>query len=173
MAKILVIDDDPLIVDLLHMRLEEAGHQVKSASDSYGASAVAADFKPDLITLDFNLPAGDGVKTLARLRGSTFTAATPVIFITGISQYDLEPLLPPDPKMRFLLKPIDVDRLLKLIAELLGLPAVQPAAKPKVPPKIAPEVPPGVPPKALDAAPKDSPVDEGGSFGGDILDLDL
>lgn len=120
MAKILVIDDDTSIVDLLRLRLAQSGHQVASAGDAYGALAAAAKFQPDLITLDFDLPAGNGVKTLERLRGTTFSSATPVVFITAMSPHDLEPLVPADPKVRFLQKPIDMPELGKIIAELLG-----------------------------------------------------
>ncbi|HAZ07395.1 MAG TPA: hypothetical protein DCZ01_02480 [Elusimicrobia bacterium] len=148
MAKILVIDDDPVIVDLLRLRLTQSGHQVAAAHDAYGAAAAAAQFKPDLVTLDFDLPAGNGVKILERLRGSAFTAATPVVFITAMSPYDLAPLLPPDPKIRCLQKPIDMPELGMLMAELLGL------AAPAIPPEVA-------------ATPH--PLD-GGALGGDILD---
>lgn len=120
MAKILVIDDDAAIVDLLRLRLGEAGHQVVAAMDAYGGVTAAAREKPDLITLDFQMPAGDGAKTYERLRGNTFTAGTPIIFITGMAPYDLAPVVPQDPKVRFLQKPIDMGVLFKLVGELLG-----------------------------------------------------
>jgi DNA-binding response OmpR family regulator len=150
MAKILVIDDDQAIVDLLRLRLTEAGHQVFAAMDATGGVMVAAREKPDLITLDYQMPAGDGVKTLQRLRGNTFTAGTPIIFVTGMSPYDLESAIPNAPKVRFLQKPIDMERLNRLIAELLA-----PAA-------------PAAPPPAAPTAPKTESTD-GGAFGGDIL----
>jgi len=68
MAKILIIDDDPMIVDLLRTRLTEAGHQIAVAMDAYGAGGAAAREKPDLITLDFQMPAGDGATAYSRLR---------------------------------------------------------------------------------------------------------
>lgn len=129
MAKILVVDDDQAIVDLLRLRLTEAGHQVVAAMDATGGLMVAARERPDLITLDFSMPAGDGAKTLQRLRGNTFTADTPIIFVTGMSEHDLQPAIPNAPKVRFLQKPIDMDRLLRLIAELLA-----PPPSPSVPP---------------------------------------
>jgi DNA-binding response OmpR family regulator len=152
MAKILVIDDDPLIVELLKMRLTDAGHQVSVAMDANGGMMVAAREKPELITLDYQMPAGDGAKMLQRLRGNTFTASTPVIFVTGKSSDDLDQSLMNAPRVRFLQKPIEMDVLNRLIAELLGQAPPAPAAPP--------------------AAPK-PPVDDGGAFGGDILDLKL
>lgn len=164
MAKILVIDDDQAIVDLLRLRLTEAGHQVFAAMDATGGVMVAARERPDLITLDFQMPAGDGSKTLQRLRGNTFTAATPIIFITGMSEYDLQPAIPNAPLVRFLQKPIDMGKLLGLVAELLGTTAPPPPAAP----------PPAAPPSPQ-SAPADPPAQaqDGSVFGGDILDLDV
>lgn len=171
MAKILVIDDDQAIVDLLRLRLSEAGHQVFAAMDATGGVMVAAREKPDLITLDFQMPAGDGSKTLQRLRGNTFTAATPIIFITGMSEYDLQPAIPNAPLVRFLQKPIDMSKLLGLIGELLGAPPPAPAAGPAPEAPSAPSPAPlSAPPAASDAPPAPS---DGAVFGGDILDLDV
>ncbi|HEX4049015.1 MAG TPA: response regulator, partial [Elusimicrobiota bacterium] len=105
MAKILVIDDDAAIVDLLRLRLADLGHQVLSAMDATAGMMIAAREKPDLITLDFQMPAGDGAKVYERLRGNTFTAKTKIIFISGMSEYDLEHSVPSDPAVRFLQKP--------------------------------------------------------------------
>ncbi|MFI5350927.1 MAG: response regulator [Elusimicrobiota bacterium] len=153
MARILVIDDDPAIVDLLRMRLEELGHQVYQALDATGGMMIAAREKPDLITLDFKMPAGDGADVLKRLRGNTFTAKTKIIFVTGMSEYDLEHAIPQDPGTRFLQKPIDPEALKRLVCDLLGEPA--PAPAPPAP-----------------ASKKPVPLD-GGAFGGDILSLKL
>lgn len=160
MAKILVIDDDAAIVDLLRMRLGDAGHQVVAAMDAYSAAAVAVREKPDLITLDFNMPAGDGSKALERLRGNVFTEKTPIIFISGMAPHDLEPVIPKTPNVRVLQKPIDIAKLQALIAELLGAP--RQAARPAVPPPPAPPAP---------RKPKENDL-SGGALGGDILDLD-
>ena len=129
MAKILVIDDDPAIVDLLRFRLEELGHQVCVAMDAAGGLMQAAREKPDLITLDFKMPAGDGAKLYARLRVNNITAKMKVIFISGMSEADLERSIPKGPDIRFLPKPIDMDLLRRQVAELLGGP-VPPAPPP-------------------------------------------
>jgi CheY-like chemotaxis protein len=158
MAKILVIDDDSMIIDLMRLRLGELGHHVCVAMDAYAAAGVAANEKPDLITLDFQMPAGDGVTAYGRLRGNTFTAKTPVIFVTGTNPGDILARIPNDPLVKILQKPIDMDELCRLISELLG----GPSNGSKAP--------------AAPAAPKtaaDDPGLAGGALGGDILDLDL
>ncbi len=154
MAKILVIDDDAAIVDLLKMRLAEDGHEVFAAMDASGGVMMAARVKPDVITLDFQMPAGDGGTTHQRLRGNSFTLKVPIIFITGRDPEDLPPGLRADPNARFVQKPIDMDSLKRMIAQLLGAPAPAPSS-----PAPAPE-------------PKD-PGTSGGALGGDILDLNL
>jgi len=159
MAKILVIDDDAAIVDLLRMRLEEMGHKVSSAMDASGGMMVAARDKPDLITLDFQMPAGDGAKVYQRLRANEFTAKTKIIFVSGRSEDELLATIPGDPGVRFLQKPIDMEVLKKHLHELLNL----------VPQAPAPPGPPPPPPKA----PKPEVPLDGGAFGGDILDIKL
>jgi two-component system alkaline phosphatase synthesis response regulator PhoP len=156
-ARILVIDDDPAIVDLLRMRLEELGHQVFQAMDATSGMMIAAREKPDLITLDFRMPAGDGGQLLQRLRANTFTAKTKIIFVTGMSEYDLEHAVPDDPSVRYLQKPIDLEILKRMIAELLDGSARAAAAPAPAPPLAERK------PVALD----------GGAFGGDILDMKL
>jgi DNA-binding response OmpR family regulator len=152
-AKILVIDDDEAIVDLLRMRLEEMGHEVCSAMDASGGMMLAGREKPDLITLDFQMPAGDGAQLYQRLRTNSFTAKTKIIFVSGRSEDDIASSVPSDPGVRFLQKPIDMGALKRHVCELLGItPAV--------------EIPP--PPVEKKIVPLD-----GGAFGGDILDLKL
>lgn len=119
MAKILIVDDDPVIVEMLTLKFRADGHQVISITDAYGATPAAVNFKPDLITLDFELPAGDGYTVLDRLRGNTATAKTPVIFISGSALSDRRPSPDIDPDVRFLQKPVNIAKLEKCVAELL------------------------------------------------------
>lgn len=158
MAKILVIDDEPPIVELLSLRLTEAGHQVVVAMDGLSAPMIASREKPDLVILDFNMPAANGAKVHERLRGNTFTAATPIIFLTASPIGQVMPQVKDDSITRFLQKPVDFAHLAKLMAEFLpGSAPPPPAARP------APAAPP--------AAPFD-PDDPNSSGGGEVLDLD-
>lgn len=124
MAKILVVDDDASIAELLRMRFTEAGHQVVIAQDGLAGPMLAARDKPDLIILDFNMPAANGGKVLERLRGSTYTAATPVIFVTASPVAEVMSQVPEDPRVRFLSKPVDFTALARLTRELLAGPAL-------------------------------------------------
>jgi DNA-binding response OmpR family regulator len=149
MAKILVIDDEQAIVELLTLRLTEAGHQVVVALDGFAGPMVATREKPDLIILDYNMPAANGAKVHERLRGNTFTAATPIIFLTATPIGEIIMGVKDDDRTRFLQKPVDFPLLAKTIAVFLGGAA---------PPPAPPAVPPTAPPNDL--------------AGGDVLDLD-
>lgn len=120
MPKILIVEDDAAILDLLRLHLAERGHAVVVAQDGLSGPMVASKEKPELILLDFNMPAANGGKVLERLRGNSFTAFTPVIFVTASPVADIMTQVPDDPRVRFVQKPVDFDTLDRLIAELTG-----------------------------------------------------
>jgi two-component system alkaline phosphatase synthesis response regulator PhoP len=68
MTKILVIDDEPSIVNLVSAYLRPDGYEVFTASDGLAGLKAARAFKPDLILLDLMLPGMDGIELLSRLR---------------------------------------------------------------------------------------------------------
>lgn len=144
MAKILVIDDEQPIVELLSLRLTEAGHQVVVAMDGLSAPMIASREKPDLVILDFNMPAANGAKVHERLRGNTFTAATPIIFLTASPIGQIMPQVKDDNITRFLQKPVDFALLAKMMASFLPGAASPPppAARPAAP--AAPDAPPDI-----------------------------
>lgn len=136
MPKILIVEDDAAIVELLRLHLTERGHAVVVAQDGLSGPMIAAREKPELILLDFNMPAANGGKVLERLRGNSFTAFTPVIFVTASPVADIMTQVPDDPRVRFVQKPVDFNNLDRLIAELTGgaAPAASPASAPAAPP---------------------------------------
>lgn len=143
MAKILVIDDEQPIVELLSLRLTEAGHQVVVAMDGLSAPMIASREKPDLVILDFNMPAANGAKVHERLRGNTFTASTPIIFLTASPIGQVMPQVKDDAITRFLQKPVDFALLAKMMASFLpGAASPPPAARPAAP--SAPDAPPDI-----------------------------
>jgi len=68
MTKILVIDDEPSIINLVSAYLKPEGYEVFTASDGNAGLKAAHAFKPDLIILDLMLPGIDGIELLSRLR---------------------------------------------------------------------------------------------------------
>jgi two-component system alkaline phosphatase synthesis response regulator PhoP len=67
-AKILVIDDEPNIVNLVSAYLKPEGYEVLTAEDGLSGLKAARVLKPDLIVLDVMLPGIDGIEVLTRLR---------------------------------------------------------------------------------------------------------
>lgn len=81
MVKILVVDDDAQIREVVTIALERAGFSVITAFDGLGALRSAARDQPDLMVLDIGLPELDGLEVCRRLRA---TSALPVLFLTAL-----------------------------------------------------------------------------------------
>ncbi|TVP52916.1 MAG: DNA-binding response regulator [Mongoliibacter sp.] len=85
-VKILVVDDEPDIVDLLSYNLKKEGYDVESAEDGVKAVKIAAKFNPDVILLDIMMPHQDGVETCRQLRELPELKNTFIIFLTARSE---------------------------------------------------------------------------------------
>src|SRR5205807_8462409 len=83
MAKILVIDDDASLREVIQMALEHAGFEVIEADNGAIGVQNACAQLPDLILCDVRMEKMDGYRTLAALRQDTVTAPIPVILMTG------------------------------------------------------------------------------------------
>lgn len=79
MSRILIVDDDPRLRDLLRVALERAEHEVMVAADGQIAITHVARHRPDLIVLDVGLPEMDGFETCRRIRA---TSDVPILFLT-------------------------------------------------------------------------------------------
>ncbi len=84
MARILVIDDDQSIVELVKVNLEMQGHQIYTASDGIKGLALAQQHRPDLVILDVMMPDLDGFTVCQRLRQNQYTHSIPVILLTAL-----------------------------------------------------------------------------------------
>ena len=81
--KILVVDDEAVLVETIAYNLEQAGYQVLTAADGASALEVAQREAPDLIILDIMLPEMDGLEVCRQLRREGNTATTPIIMLTA------------------------------------------------------------------------------------------
>ncbi|MEN9228300.1 MAG: response regulator transcription factor [Gloeomargarita sp. GMQP_bins_120] len=86
MPRILVIDDDAAITELVKVNLELAGYDVSEANDGVKGQALAIQLMPDLIMLDLMLPRVDGLTLCQRLRRDERTSHIPILMLTALSQ---------------------------------------------------------------------------------------
>ena len=84
-ALILIVDDEPLNVDLLEQELEDSGLRTITAASGEEALALAAKRLPDLILLDVRMRSLDGYETCRRLKAQESTRGIPVIFLTALT----------------------------------------------------------------------------------------
>jgi two-component system alkaline phosphatase synthesis response regulator PhoP len=84
--KVLVVDDEEPILELLKYNLEKNGYEVKTAQDGAKAVDIAKKFIPDLVLLDIMMPKMDGVETCRQLRDLPELQKTFVVFLTARSE---------------------------------------------------------------------------------------
>jgi CheY-like chemotaxis protein len=85
-VRVLVVDDSQAIRELIAVNLELEGYDVRRAADGLEALDVAAQWRPDVVTLDVVMPRLDGMTTLERLRADPATAGVAVVMVTGRAQ---------------------------------------------------------------------------------------
>jgi DNA-binding response OmpR family regulator len=81
--KILVVDDEAVLVETIAYNLEQAGYQVITAADGTSALQAAQRETPDLVILDIMLPGMDGLEVCRQLRRENNTATTPIMMLTA------------------------------------------------------------------------------------------
>lgn len=81
--KILVVDDEEVLVEAITYNLEQSGYQVLTASDGVSALEIARQEAPDLIVLDIMLPGMDGLEVCRQLRRDKRTSTVPIIMLTA------------------------------------------------------------------------------------------
>jgi two-component system phosphate regulon response regulator PhoB len=86
MPSILVVEDEPSILELLKVNLADAGYSVKGAEDAESARATLKDELPDLLLLDWMLPGQSGLAFAKQLRGDPRTRELPIIMVTARSE---------------------------------------------------------------------------------------
>lgn len=122
--KILVVDDQPINVQLLKRKLEREGMTVITAYSGKDALDLVAADKPDLILLDVMMPEMDGIEVCQRLQSSSETKSIPVIFITARTSKEgkIEGL--GVGAVDYITKPIDLDETLARVQTQLRFVAI-------------------------------------------------
>jgi DNA-binding response OmpR family regulator len=118
--KILVVDDDPEIVELFVDVLERDGRfEVKTAASGYDAGILTHEFNPDLIILDYMLPDINGNVVCQTIRSNPSFEHVKIIIVSGVvNQEEINDLLKAGAD-EFVKKPFNIEKLIERIGELL------------------------------------------------------
>ena len=117
---ILVVEDDPTSMKLVHLILEADGHAVKSVDAPEKALASIAEEKPAVVLVDLALPGMDGLSLTRRLKADPATSAIPVVAVTA------QAMQGEDAKARaagcdaYLTKPLDTQGFRGTLRQFLG-----------------------------------------------------
>jgi DNA-binding response OmpR family regulator len=117
--KILVIDDEPLVVEVLKIRLEMNDYEVITASDGVEGIERAMREKPDLILLDILMPGLDGYQVCQKLKEDRKTERIPIIMLTALGQSAGRKKGHSSGAYDYIFKPFDDEELLKSIEKAL------------------------------------------------------
>ena len=122
LGRVLVVDDDDVIRQLITVNLELEGFEVATAVDGQDCLDKVKDVRPDVVTLDIMMPRLDGWEAAGRLRADPDTAGIKVVLLSARAQEaDLErgSRIGVD---AYLTKPFDPDELIEVVRRLAGLP---------------------------------------------------
>ena len=117
---ILVVDDSADNVAMLSLDLQQQGYRVVTASNGEDAVTVATNAAPNLILMDINLPALDGLGATRRIREIEALRDVPVVAITAFGTEGFQRAAYDVGVSGYLTKPLDLDRMHQLIARLIS-----------------------------------------------------
>jgi diguanylate cyclase (GGDEF)-like protein len=117
--RILVVDDEIDIAQLLHLNLTAEGFDVEVVTDARAAVAEAMTFRPDLVLLDVNMPEMDGLAVTRALRADALTASTSIILLTAKASMDDRVVGLAAGADDYITKPFDLDELLSRVRAAL------------------------------------------------------
>jgi CheY-like chemotaxis protein len=118
-AKILVVDDDAISLELMEAMLVPNGYEIITANDGSKAVAIIVEQKPDLILLDIMMPGLDGYSTLTKIKENKTISKIPVVMLTAMGYQLNKELALQIGAVGYITKPVDLAELLKTISRLL------------------------------------------------------
>ncbi|MER7764063.1 response regulator [Streptomyces sp. NPDC097619] len=118
-GRVLVVDDNKVIRQLIKVNLELEGFEVVTASDGAECLDVIHEVRPDVVTLDVVMPRLDGIGTVARLRADPRTSGLPVAIVSACTQYEVESGFAVGADA-FLSKPFEPAELIRIVRRLVA-----------------------------------------------------
>ena len=116
---ILLVEDNELNRDMLSRRLERRGYEIKMAVDGGQGVSMATELRPALILMDLSLPVMDGWEAIRRLKADPQTATIPIIALTAHARAEDEKTARDAGANDFDTKPVDLNRLVGKMEQLL------------------------------------------------------
>ena len=126
LGRVLVVDDDEVIRQLIAVNLTLEGFEVVTAVDGRDCLEKVAEVAPDVITLDVMMPRLDGWVTATQLRRNPATANIKVVLITARAQEDDKTRGSRVGADAYLTKPFDPNEMIRVVRELVGTPLSPP-----------------------------------------------
>ena len=117
--KILVVDDDPKLLELIEAMLISAGYYVVTLVDSTRMIETVRDVEPDLILLDIMMPFEDGYTILNKLKKGMDRINIPIVMVSAVTDDGHKVIAGVDGASAYITKPIDKKVLLETIAHFL------------------------------------------------------
>ena len=118
-ARILIVDDEPEMIDFVKMRLEANDFAVLTASDGQTGLTKAISEQPDLILLDVMMPGQDGFQVLQRLKQDEQTRQIPVVMLTAKGETDAITKAQEFDVADYIIKPFESKDLLRAVQRSL------------------------------------------------------
>jgi len=118
--RVLVVEDDPLIMDLIAILLEREGHEVERAATAEQGLAIAEGRPPDLVLMDIALPGIDGLAATRALKSGPVTRGVPVVALTAQAMRAAAEAAARAGCDGFIAKPSSTRAFLRQVAAFLG-----------------------------------------------------
>ncbi|TFF30354.1 response regulator [Mucilaginibacter psychrotolerans] len=118
--RILILDDDPDILDVLSLILVESGYEIRALSNGDTVFDDIRDFQPNLVLMDVMLAGLDGRTICKKVKENHLTHFVPIILISGTHDLAASLQLPGAPN-DFVAKPFDIDHLLQVVDKHLAV----------------------------------------------------
>ena len=119
MARIIIVDDDEIVTEIVSEVLDAAGHMTSAIHDGANAIAAISGGDPDMVILDYNLPGITGMEILRQVRSLPYTADVPVMMLTSKGGRLLKARAEQTGADDYLVKPFQPDELVRRVEALL------------------------------------------------------
>ncbi|MDX2852105.1 response regulator [Streptomyces sp. PA03-3a] len=119
-GRVLVVDDNKVIRQLIRVNLELEGFEVVTAADGAECLDVVHQVRPDVVTLDVVMPRLDGIRTAARLRSDPRTRDVRIVVVSACTQAEVESAVAAGVDA-FLSKPFEPGELIRVVRRLVGV----------------------------------------------------